>query len=516
MAKIGDAFVEIGARTSKFQAGIARVRERFQRSMQGMTRMARRAGIAIGAALGAGIGLSLRAAAKQEESEARLAAVLRATGNAAGFTATQLKEQASALQQLTSVGDESIINTQAIIATFKEVKGDEFKRTTQAALDMAAVLQQDTRSAAIQLGKALNDPIKGITALSRSGVSFTEQQKEQIKTLTKSGKVVEAQGIILRELESEFGGAAEAIGGKLGGSFSKLKNDMGDALEEFGKMIFEGLNLRNVFARLQKRMQGMGERLKELRDNDWLGRQVMQAKLFFNTIKTVFAKVSTVVLGVWNSIKESVRFTGESIGVFMFNAAMRIQTVFLNMKDNVVAFFKALWHKITHPKEEFQLPNMKKLTEGLQSKLVDGPDAPTKAFDDMYKQLATITAEGEARRQKIEEAFAKRSIKRAADRAAAAKAEAEEAARAAAAAAAGRGGGDDGDDDDKKTKKKAADLSTVQFADLIAKAQASVMTSGSGKKPATQKEAEKQTSVLETIAKNTEETTAPLPAFTTT
>ncbi len=79
------------------------------------------------------------------------------------------------------------------------------------------------KSSAIQLGKALNDPIKGVTALQRVGVSFTATQKDQIKALVESGKTMEAQKLILRELNKEFGGSATAAGKTLPGQLKILK-----------------------------------------------------------------------------------------------------------------------------------------------------------------------------------------------------------------------------------------------------------------------------------------------------
>src|SRR5258708_1908746 len=61
-----------------------------------------------------------------------------------------------------------------------------------------------------QLVKALNDPIHGVTSLMRVGVTFTAQQKEQIKTLVDTGHTMDAQKVILAELTKEFGGSAAA------------------------------------------------------------------------------------------------------------------------------------------------------------------------------------------------------------------------------------------------------------------------------------------------------------------
>lgn len=214
------------------------VLDRFKQRAEAAARTARRI-LAVGALAAAGV---IALAATQAQAEARLEAVIRATGQASGFTADQLKEQAAALQELTAVGDEVIINAQAILATFKQIKGDIFREAILAALDMSAVLGQDLQSSVIQLGKALNDPILGITALSRVGVSFNKQQKEQIRILQEAGDVMGAQRVILEELQGEFGGAAKAIGETFAGEISKLKNSLGDLGEEVGKTLVPSLS----------------------------------------------------------------------------------------------------------------------------------------------------------------------------------------------------------------------------------------------------------------------------------
>lgn len=176
-------------------------------------------------------------AGEQEKAEAKLAATLNATGEAVGYNVAELKKMASGLQNITTVGDETILTGQAILATFKSVRGEAFERATKAALDMSAVMGTDLNSSMVQLGKALNDPIKGLTALTRVGVTFTEQQKNQIKSLQESGDILSAQRIILQELESEFGGAAEALAKTFGGAVQQTSNAFGDLKEEIGFVI---------------------------------------------------------------------------------------------------------------------------------------------------------------------------------------------------------------------------------------------------------------------------------------
>jgi hypothetical protein len=105
-----------------------------------------------------------------------------------------------------------------------------FDRATKAAIDLAAAGFGDAESNAVQLGKALQDPIKGITALAKSGVTFTAQEKEKIKTLVESNKILEAQEIVLKAIETQVGGTAEATANdtdKLKVAFSQVSESIG-------------------------------------------------------------------------------------------------------------------------------------------------------------------------------------------------------------------------------------------------------------------------------------------------
>jgi hypothetical protein len=165
--------------------------------------------------------------------------VLQTTGASAWTTADQIGDLSTSLSELTGVDDELIQSTSNLLLTFTNIQNqlgennDIFDQATALALDMSTVLGTDASGAAIQLGKALNDPVKGITALSRAGVSFTAEQKEQIKTLTASGDVLGAQKIILAELSREFGGAAEAAATPV----DKLQTKLGNLQEQVGAQL---------------------------------------------------------------------------------------------------------------------------------------------------------------------------------------------------------------------------------------------------------------------------------------
>lgn len=188
-------------------------------------------------------GLSVINWDKQAKAIAQVEAGIKSTGMAAGLSSEVLQKMASDLQNISLFGDEEILkDVTAQMLTFTNVTGDTFGRAQQAVLDLATRLDGDLKGSAIQVGKALNDPVKGVTALSRVGVSFTEQQKDMIKAFAETGRVAEAQNIVLSELERQYGGSAKAAAEAGAGPLTQLKNILGDITEEFGKIIMEAIN----------------------------------------------------------------------------------------------------------------------------------------------------------------------------------------------------------------------------------------------------------------------------------
>lgn len=207
---------------------------------------------------------SVQAFQVQEQAVAKLDAVLRATGGAAGLTSREMQDFASELQAATTFGDEAIINMQGTLATFKSVSGDTFKDATRLALDLSAAFGSDLQSSAMQVGKALEDPVKGVSALQRVGVSFSEAQKDLIKQMVETGDKAGAQRLILKELEGQVGGVAGAMANTASGSIQQYKNALGDTKEEVGRFIVNGLEpLTKVFTRVAGAIRGV---LKEQND----------------------------------------------------------------------------------------------------------------------------------------------------------------------------------------------------------------------------------------------------------
>lgn len=196
------------------------------------------AGLAAGAAI-AGLGLILvrgvQEAAEADRSYRRLEAVLRATGHASGLTAREIAGFAEEMERTTLASAESVQDAASVLATFRSVSGETFIRAIRLAQDLSTVFGQDLRSSATQLGKALEEPVQGISALRRVGISFTASQRELIESLVQTGRTAEAQKVILDALEQQVGGASAAEAGGLTGAANRLSDAWGNLLKAIGR-----------------------------------------------------------------------------------------------------------------------------------------------------------------------------------------------------------------------------------------------------------------------------------------
>ena len=242
---------QIEAAVASFSRSLKKVSSEAKKEANEVAKVAK--GVALGNLLSqgitGGIGLAVKgftmlknsikewrdAAGVQIKAEKNLTQTIKSTGGAAGLTATEIKEMAAGLQKTTNFGDEVIMQGQAMLLTFTKIGKDVFPEATEAMLNFAQKFQVEPQQAAIMIGKALNDPIRGIVAMRRVGVSFTEEQEKQIKNFMAQGKQVEAQKVILGELNTEFGGMAKAMASP----FKQLQNQIGDIKEVLGLAVIQ-------------------------------------------------------------------------------------------------------------------------------------------------------------------------------------------------------------------------------------------------------------------------------------
>ena len=215
--------------------------------------------------LGRAVAVPIQAAAEQARVEKQLETVLRSTGGAAGLTAEELTGMAAQLQRVTAFGDETTIAAQNLLLTFTNIggAGGIFERTTAVVLDVATAMGMDLNSAAVQVGKALNDPATGLSMLTRVGITFSEEQKKAIKSLQEFGDTAGAQALILDELERQFGGSAEAFRETFAGSVQAATNAWGDLLESVGEFITENELVNESLAKVTDLLERLAEDAKD-------------------------------------------------------------------------------------------------------------------------------------------------------------------------------------------------------------------------------------------------------------
>lgn len=144
---------------------------------------------------------------------------------------------AHGFQDSTRFSDEAVQSAQNILLTFTQIGHKALPDTTEAVLDVATAFHKDLNSAAIMVGKALNDPIKGLTALGRTGIQFTADQTKLIQKLVETGQAAKAQKLILEELAKQTGRSAAASADTLAGKADQLANAFDDFKEKVGELL---------------------------------------------------------------------------------------------------------------------------------------------------------------------------------------------------------------------------------------------------------------------------------------
>jgi len=282
------------------------------------------------------IGKLLKASQRQESAERKLFAALKSTGQAAGLSSKQLTLMASSLQSVTTHGDETIIEAEALLLTFTQIHKDTFPKAVEAILNVSDAMGQDLKQSTIQIGKALNDPIVGMTALSRVGIKLSKEQKQQVKDFIALNDVSSAQKVIINELNTQFGDMAITMRETAEGGVKALSNSFGDLMEQLGD-------------KLQPAIQSITAFLKKLSD-----KQKTAAEKRLETLTRIGAKESTIRMA-------QVAIIREQIGLLISegNARIRGTSAFRDYTD-VSADAKALLD-ITNEGLSEQLDNVRAL-----------------------------------------------------------------------------------------------------------------------------------------------------------
>lgn len=270
---LGSAQQQLTNRTAKLKTELDQAKQRTKemgteasKAAAGFSTMQRAIGAASAALVAMGAKQQFDAVLNEQEqlqrNLLRTEQLINSTGRAANTSAEEMHEQARALALATLGSTEGIMEAQQILMTFKNVSSDSFAEVTERALDLATVTGGNLSSAMTQLGKALEEPVTGVSALRESGVSFTEAQREVIRALVESGDVAGAQMVILKELAQQYGGVAR----KEAEGFAGAQDTLGQAIQEAriaaADYLSVGENLAELYNRIAEELFIFNEALR--------------------------------------------------------------------------------------------------------------------------------------------------------------------------------------------------------------------------------------------------------------
>lgn len=309
LADTAQLYTELSLRDNGFNAGIDKSDAKVRRltldtaklhSGLGKIGNGLKLGLVRGAILGAGavgfLALNVKAGidslADLEKVQNATNAAIKSTKGIAGLTADAVRDLANKYEDLTTIDDKVIQGGENVLLTFTNIRKKAFEPALAAALDLSVAMGQSLQGSIVQIGKALSDPIKGITALTRVGVTFTEQQKKKIKSLVSEGKLYAAQQIILKELNKEFGGRGKAAADTYAGAQARLK----DAVEGLQQALALGLlpaltKISTRAANLLKdpqvvqRVKDLGDTIAGLFSDENIDKGVQGVKQFFGFLR---------------------------------------------------------------------------------------------------------------------------------------------------------------------------------------------------------------------------------------
>ena len=235
---VRDKFAGMSAAASKAADDMNTLTARAKKAGEGMISVGKSVSMYVSAPAALFAGAAVRAYDQEAKALAQVEAAIISTGSAAKLNIGELVAEASRLEGKTVFGDDTILkDVTSRLLSFTNITGDTFKRTQEMALDLSTALGKDLGSSALLLGKALDDPVQGLSALSRVGVRMDPAVEEYVKVLWTAGKKAEAQQLVLNVVAKKFGGRADAAARAGLGPLQQLGNAYNNFQENVGKAL---------------------------------------------------------------------------------------------------------------------------------------------------------------------------------------------------------------------------------------------------------------------------------------
>lgn len=265
---------------------------------------------------------SVKAAEQANKSFNVLNNTIRVTGATAWTTTDDIVQMSKELADSSNYAVSEIQDMQSVLLGFRNITGETFEQASEAIMDMATVMGMDLKSATQTVGKALDDPIKGLDSLRRQGFQFTDEQKAQLEQLVKNGKQLEAQKIILDELSTTYGGAAKAAQS----SFARMRNATIELKETLGNQLMPVVN---------EIADNSTKTIKQL--------TVEIQKIDFSRIFSMLKNVANMIKPAFENIINYFREFGNEVKGFFKSDTIK---PFLSILDTVLGVLKAIFTEV--------------------------------------------------------------------------------------------------------------------------------------------------------------------------
>lgn len=331
---------------------------------------------------------SIQEASEFQSIFAQTEAVVKSTGMAAGLTAQQMADMASAMSASSGqsiFADDAILGAQNVLATFTQIQGTNFGNATQSILDISQAMGTDLQSSALQVGKALNDPVAGIGALSRVGVSFSEDQKKMIEAMVETGDVAGAQQIILEELNKEFGGSAAAAVDTYAGQQALLAAQFADIQQTLGEALLPVLVRFGSYAS-EVLVPIVGDLVTQfsnfISSVDWPG--------IISAIDSLYLSSDQFVSGIdWNGTLASIRAGFNSFLVAIQPITTAIANLWAVAQPALTALYNAITTQLASPQTQGYMQNIISIFQLLGDILITVVAMAIQNFADGISNLTT-------------------------------------------------------------------------------------------------------------------------------
>src|SRR5690606_35889782 len=206
---LGQLTIDLIAKIAGFEQGMDRAARTADKRTRDIERSFKRVsafgGTLFGGALVGGVSLFIKNTMEAEKQLAQLDAILKSTGNAAGYSRDQLLSMAQELQKVSTFSSSEIVEAQTRLLSYSGIVGENIPRAMQAVIDQSARLGMSLTQSAETIGRALESPAKAAAALAQQGfgAAFTKEVRATINALVEAGREADAQILILEILDRQ-------------------------------------------------------------------------------------------------------------------------------------------------------------------------------------------------------------------------------------------------------------------------------------------------------------------------